>query len=826
MTIPAHAAPVTLLAVLATAPALAASLEVRVRDGEGRPMARERVVVHGDAGGSPWRRQLARLRGRSAVTDADGRATFEGLAPGAYTVDVPWPARSGYLPPAENPFAAAPRVSLFDDGERLEVELELRRGLRVTALIELPDDDTSGFRARFRHRESGRELVSAFPHDSNLIERLLVPGVWEVSVEPPPGYLLVGVERGREPVPGHRVRLDLVQEPESPYLTWTFAAPCRLEGAVTEAAGRSPAVTVEAALVEPGPWHEAALARGGSRFERVTAYPDPFTGRYEMVLPDGAWSVRPVGEWLLESEPETVDLALAPGEAGRADFTVRLGGSRAALFTVTVVGGVRWARLPQAPVAVFALDDPTTALRTGTTGASGSVSLPALEEGSYRVAAGHEDFLEGRLELPDYDPKAHDRPRPRVVLPSGARIRLEARGPDDRPLAGAELTVERLGGAPETLLQDADFLAAKTGRTAATDRSGRTTLPGFYPGTYRARVRPGGQRGGHGLIRLGLRGQTLLKELEFEVRGEETVDLEARMQPAARLTASLVCADGWALPDAASARVFEAAAPVSEIRAGDGADESAALAVAGVPLTGRGRDTLEIGPLEQGVYRLAIRPAGFDRWTWAFGTRDPAEATEVQVTVEDRKALGEVDLGVFEVECAPAVDLLPAVATGDPFPDLGDVRAAARVLDPEAGHEISRPPALTERAGRFRVRGLPRGRQRLEVTLTHPHFLPGPSLTWPIDLELERGQFREVVAEVEALGGAIRLAAPVGAAALHGPWDEPRRLPLEDGQVTFPSLVPGRYRLELFHDAGEPIRVWPELDVRAGETLLLPSSHE
>ena len=248
--------------------------------------------------------------------------------------------------------------------------------------------------------------------------------------------------------------------------------------------------------------------------------------------------------------------------------------------------------------------------------------LPDLSKGSYLVAAGHEDYLEGRLELPGYDPDVPAQRPVRVVLTSGARIRLEARGPAGQPLADVKLTVERLAGAPETLLQTAAFVEAKTHRTAVTDRSGRTTVTGFYPGTYRARARLGGRQGTRGLIRLGLKGERLQEEVDFEISGEETVDLEAGMLPAGSLSASLVCSDGWALPGAASARVVDAQASdarlvvpagepsgevtaASDTEAGNGEawrDQEVVLALDDVPLTGRARDTLLVGPLEQGVW--------------------------------------------------------------------------------------------------------------------------------------------------------------------------------------------------------------------------------
>lgn len=81
--------------------------------------------------------------------------------------------------------------------------------------------------------------------------------------------------------------------------------------------------------------------------------------------------------------------------------------------------------------------------------------------------------------------------------------------------------------------------------------------------------------------------------------------------------------------------------------------------------------------------------------------------------------------------------------------------------------------------------------------------------------------------EVEALGGAIVVAAANladgASVALFGPADELLRLPLADGLAELPSLVPGRYRVELYGEdpGGDPLRVWHDLEVRPGETLRL-----
>ena len=155
--------------------------------------------------------------------------------------------------------------------------------------------------------------------------------------------------------------------------------------------------------------------------------------------------------------------------------------------------------------------------------------------------------LEGRQELPEYDSRDPEQQSLLVSLPDGATVRLEARDPEGGELSGVELTVERLDGPPDTLLQAEDFADAKSRRALVSDRSGRAAATGFYPGTYRARARLGGGQARRGLMRVAQAGDRPRQEIDFTIRSGQTVDLEARMVAAGSFSASLVCADGWAL---------------------------------------------------------------------------------------------------------------------------------------------------------------------------------------------------------------------------------------------------------------------------------------
>ncbi len=853
----------SLSAVLAAAPAPAGTVEVTVRDSDGRPLEHRHLRIRplpvaGEAEGSSYRH-----RGRPRPTGADGRMTFEGVGKGTWAVDLFVSETEPYVRPADNPFTPPPRVTLLEEGEQHTLDIVLWRGVRVTAGLELPDDDSRGFRVVFSHPGSGMVRTSIF-RGMLSIDRVLPPGVWDVTVEPKPGYLLVAFDRDRVPLPGHSARLDLLHEPAATFLTWTYVTPAAIEGTAFTDTGRVAPVEIVARLIEPGPWHPAVVERGGSIFDRLTANPDPIHGTYHMVVPDGRWQVQPEAPGLLASEPETVDLTLVPGQSGRADFIVRMEPGKDRRRFVVEVENERGVKLRQAVVEVVDLTEPAEPIRWGATGDYGRVSLDGLDAGSYRLIAGHANYLEGRLELPDYDPKGPEvRPSYTVRLPDGAEIRLRALDPADEPLAGVELTVERAGEDPATELKSADVADSKRVRTAITDQSGRTSLRGYYPGTFGAHAKLRGERGSRGLIQLGRAGGEPTeyragggrpqREFKLEIEGTETVELEGRMLPAASLSASLLCSDGWDLPDTVAVRVWDAYDGQRELDPRDfdpDADAEDGLGIAfaadGLILGGRTRDALTVGPFEQGVYYLALKPQDFDRWTWAFEADDGAGASKLQVNVggdfgaggAGGAVLGDVDLGLLAVECAPAVDLLPAVAAGVPpeaetgghdtvpvgFPDVREVAVEARFFDLEADKPAGGRLSIIRRDGRIRLRNCPGGRLRLDFSLSHPHLLPEPTLSWQVEIELERGAYRQIVPEVEALGGSIVIPGAGGSATLHGDDGVRRDVVFEAGTAEFVSLVPGRYRLEVAAD-GEPgdasMRVWRDLEVRAGETLRL-----
>ncbi|MEM1202261.1 MAG: hypothetical protein AAGN66_03430 [Acidobacteriota bacterium] len=758
---------------------------------------------------------------RQGHLDNEGRVVFEGVSAGTYDVKLP-DLQPPLLGPDKNPFTPSPRVTILDNGETVRAAIELWRGIPLSASIDVPGASGQGFRARFRHLDTGSTRFLSFPPEGQ-IRTHLVPGIWQVDVRPRDGFLLIGTELDGTALPGASVTVDLLSHPVEHQATFSYLSPCTISGAVTEISGQVPAVYVEATLVEPGPWIDAARRRGGSRYESVIAPVDSRTSRYEMTLPDGRWQVAPKGKRLRESRPERVEVAMAPGGSENVDFTIELEPPAAETGEmVVIVEGPKGRGKPGAKVEVrTSRDAPPVA--AGTSHASGLARVPAPAEGSYLLVAAHVSTLEGTTRIEDYDPDAENPAVPTVRLPRGAEIQVQALDREARPLPGVELRVRRLDPEPEILSEDRRILRSKMSRALVTDHSGRATDAGFYPGRYRLEARLQGADGqGYSVI---LRSaERSGRRLDLRL-GSESVRVDARLVPAPRLRMALDCVDGWPLPQTADVYLMDIGTGTDVAEDGPTARAGDSLSADRQLLAGERRDQLTLGPLVPGLYHLRVRPEGFDRWTWAYGTYDIADAFAIRVG-PDREDL--LDLGTLPVECGPAVDLIPSIDTGHPSPDVGKVGISVRAL--ELSGEPTEPPRVLRDVQRFELRGLGRGEQILEVTLDHPCFLPETPLTWDLPLDLERGAFQELMLAVPDLGAAIEVRGRSAWARLiaTGPPIpdqelETRSAPLKSGRALFPSLPAGTYRVDLCPtaDCGSPDLTWAEVKTDPGQVLQL-----
>ena len=119
------------------------------------------------------------------------------------------------------------------------------------------------------------------------------------------------------------------------------------------------------------------------------------------------------------------------------------------------------------------------------------------------------------------------------------------------------------------------------------------------------------------------------------------------MVPRASLDLDLVCDDGGELPESADVEVHRAVQVVGGIAVGV-ADEAPAHVLESRRIGANGR--LSVGPLDRGAFEVAVRPAGFDRWTWAFEAHDRSSAL----------ALGLMQTGIGLARfVAPAIAWVP-----------------------------------------------------------------------------------------------------------------------------------------------------------------------
>ncbi|MCP3982349.1 MAG: carboxypeptidase regulatory-like domain-containing protein [bacterium] len=804
-----------LLIALAGASARAATVVVEARERDGRPVSELSLTLREKPAeaGTMW----GRFSTRTVVTDASGRAIWGDVPPGTHTVRVAGATAHGYVDPDANPQAPPPSLTVVDEEETVGVDLVLWRGARVVARLDVDRGELPRTQVRFFGLQTGQRIVAP-PNVAGEVERVLLPGRWNLSVEPPPGYLLVGLEIDGVDDPGHQAVLELDEYSPTTHVRWLFAAPATISGRVTKETDASGPLDVVAHLVEPGPWIEAARARGGSVFDVVQArWVAPRL--YEMVVPSGRWVVRPEGPRLIESSPAEVELALEPGGAATQDFLVRHEDSSGSGLSVRVMtpdhGYIKgasvevWARETRDGEPQYRVDERETELFR-------AARFYDLPPGNYVVYAAHPDYLETSIEINDYEPLDGELVPARVVLERGAEIDAHATDEDGKPVAGVELEVQRLAELPMRI-EDAELRALKMRARRDTDATGRAKIVGLYSGAHRIHARLRGEQAVRRFVRIALPDGGHGESLDLHLGEGESATVELAVLPAASVAGSLVCHDHRALPVATSVRVFDLAARF-DVDDPD-LERNAALAHDDLPLSGGHSDDFLAGPLETGGYHVALRPVGFSYWTWVMGTERHDEALAVQT---DKG--GTTDLGIVEIDCSPTIDVLPLVVDGGALPEPDDIEVEASVLAAEQTDDPGAIDVRIDRRGeRILIRDLPQGKTKVELRITHPHFLPEAALTFEYEHDLQRGAAIADVLEIVSIGGSIRLLIDAPAARLIGPEGPGRIARSERGAIEFPSIPPGAYRVEACADpeCTEIARVWESQRVVSGETLRL-----
>lgn len=806
----------TLLALAAGVVASAGEIEVTLTDRDGRAISNQRMSLR-LAETEGWRRYT----GYRATTNAAGKATFAEVAPGSYKVDVGSLEGRDFVDPEENPFAPTPAVTLVEETDRAEIKLELWRGVRVVTDIAVDRGEEPSVTVHHHNIETGVEYSEGI-WSLGFVEKILVPGQWRLHLDPPPGYLLVGLEVNGRPEEGHEPVLTLEEYMPAVHVTWHYAAPATLTGKVTVAGAEDGPLVIRSELLEPGPWIEAALKRGGSKFEAVEkGLREDYT--YEMVLPSGRWMVRPVGARLEESDPPLVELRLEPGDYRRVDFTVR---------HQPADGGTLWVevedaegnRINDAPVEVWSLSpqgEPETRLGQGISERPvGMVRFHGMPAGDLLVVGGHAEFIETRLAVREYDPEEESTRMVTLRLEPGSAIWTRAVDEKDEPMHDVVLEVHRLDELPEFLLNDPAFAESKIDRNSRTDVTGYADISGLYPGLHRVTGRLLGAQAVTRFVRVGRAGSEVGDDVEVALGPAQRFETRMLVLPAASVAGSIACTDGGQFPPGASIRIFEAGAPGGDPREDAELREGSSVALDEMPLTGRRLDAFLAGPIEDGSYQVALRPTGFGRWSWAMDGEQRERAALLHVTKGEPSEIGLVSL-----DCEPAAEFRFFIADESPLPDLRDAGVAASVTPLQGNPEgEALEPRIELRRDSILLRELPEGKIAIRLRVNHPYFLPVADVEVELETELHRGWLDDEPVVVDGLGGAIRIRGDGGSARLVAEGVARRRQPLERGRTLFGSLPPGSYRVELCDSTacGGSRGEWDSVIVEPGRTTYLP----
>jgi hypothetical protein len=588
---------------------------------------------------------------------------------------------------------------------------------------------------------------------------------------------------------------------------------------------------VVARLIEPGPWFEAVTARGGSEFREVEARVDHFC-RYEQVLPDGTWLVRPLGDDHESVEPPERQLVIPHGGAGLADFSIEPSSGDgdasgvAGLFVRVLDPEGRWL---QGAVVEVSRPGEAEALRTGRTSRYGYLALAPIPIGPIRIVAGSERFLDAELQvkaetwavpMAEFQGRTVDRDRMvSLTLEAGPLMDFVAEEEDGGPLIGARLKIEALDE-PQGLLREPELAGRRRARELRTDAEGSARLEGLYPGMYRVRAELLGQRASTHLVRVGAEAAPRVAEVELEETGSTLVPLWATR--VGRVLVPVDCEEGLTLPTVVDVRVIRAF--VDAERPGEERLlKEATLALDDHPLVGEHREELAVGPLEGGAWLLAFRPAGFDRWTWYPGGEDSAEAEVLYLDSDDDTPLERIG-----VDCGPAFTVALIPADHLPLPDMARARVEAEW---EPRDELRRDQGrggkllVERRRDSVLLRGAEAGPASLRVELSHPLLAPELIRFTRDELELEAGERHVLEAPVRVLGAVAWEARAPGRLVLTPREGESREQAVGAGAVLVPRLAPGRWRIALYEpDAqGALLAEWPEVLVEAGRLTPLPN---
>jgi hypothetical protein len=836
----------TTLAASTLAVKAATDVTVQITDRQGQLLSDVSValtLVESETPGPTWR-VLGTLQPRT--TGLDGRATFSGLEPGVYTVSIS---------SLSDPFLILPASPGLDSGQgrftvrdepRLTVPIAVSRGDQVTVefVSDVPIEPAYEF--YFLDAVTGAR-IGQWLFKATRTTVLLPVGRWRLEFKPPRGLVFRALEFDGVTAPLASGMLEIAEGGHKRFVTLRFTGPCLIRAHVTFSGGDGEPPGLVATQTAPGPLTRAATEVGAPPLSPAGIPRDYPTAYFHGSLPDGVWRIAPASEVLVSSDPPFIDVDCTSTSQHALEFTTRMrAGDRAEREDRLIVKVLdpNDNALDGAFVEVYlqeAIDSgvqPLASLRTRALypGSPPEAVFTGLPRKPLVVVAGHEKWIDASSVVP-LDPTRQN-PRFRsadVRLEAGATIEVDARKPDDTPAPGAWLRLDRQdrdGSKSAARIRNELLRERKAHRTARTDATGRVQIRGIEPGRYVARAAYTGVSDASYNVFVRDAAHEPAETLALQIEGTEHAHVTIVLRTAASVVANLVCDDGGALPTRVDARLLapdKDAAWRTTLPVGELVDPLVKLDAS--PLGGAGTNRLRLGPLKAGVYGLAIRPKGFDRWTFAGGGDDPSRAMTLQL--QDGQ---EVDLGVWTIRCRPSMVLVPRPIGGATKPPdvshatvTSTIAASAVRVDRESADRRSyRVPETLPLLRAMRLYGIPSEPVTVALQVRDRFLLPESVSPLPngFALNLERGREEIVPLQFDALAGSIDVA--VDAPAARAIFADGTIAPIvhdKSGQLRAGPLRPGAYSVEVCVDSGcsGVKRRFDNVTVTALSVTVLPS---
>jgi hypothetical protein len=408
---------------------------------------------------------------------------------------------------------------------------------------------------------------------------------------------------------------------------------------------------------------------------------------------------------------------------------------------------------------------------------------------------------------------------------AGARVSVVARTADGEPQPGLRVTLEAKGD-PPPLTALAGAVARWRSRAALTAADGKLAFAALWDGTYVLGGALLGERATKEVVQVRQPGKEWQRRLELNVTSDQVVEAEARVVPAARVVLELGCDGAGTLPPTSDVRIVPSFDVESRPASSEQAARLADIARDDVALRGDRRDTLTVGPIEEGDWHVAVRPYGFARWTWAPGTESFEDAMLVPFEVGETTTLPQL-----AIECAPLLRLVPQVPDGVPLPDMRKALVEATWIpaDLQRRHEgaggkldVSRREEVVE------LRGAGTGKAALRVSVTHPHFLPATPIEIEREVDLRDGSLLVLPLAIDDVGGSIEVLAPDGIVRATSTDGTEAVAPVTAGVARVTNLRAGDWILALCADesCAKVLVQWTANVERASQVLLRATMDE